>query len=77
MPVIEVADAQGLVEAAVTAVSVLGGAMAYFSGYAAAQAVMNGEPPEVLAHEVNGGLAQGFIAGSPLSVLALILEVCA
>jgi hypothetical protein len=62
-----------LVEAAVTAVSVLGGAMAYQSGYAAARALSEGLPPEAVSQQVNQGIADGFSLGSPMAAVALIL----
>jgi hypothetical protein len=49
MAIIETGDVRELVESAVTAVSILGGSMAYFSGYVAAQALAEGDPPETLA----------------------------
>ncbi len=57
-------------------ISVLGGAMAYCSGYLAAQALTERRSPEELAHLVNVGLGRGFIAGGPLAAWALIIEVC-
>lgn len=41
-----------MIEAVVTAASVLGGAMAYYSGLAAAEAVTEGRPPAGLAHAI-------------------------
>jgi hypothetical protein len=69
--------AQNLLEAAVTAVSILGGAMAYESGLAATEAVAEREPPENLSQRVNEGMAKGFVWGWPLSVITLIIELWA
>lgn len=66
---------QELVQSAVTAVSILGGAMAYMSGYRAAWALIENHTPDTLAHTVNVGLAEGFIAGVPLAFGVTILEI--
>lgn len=71
---IESGDAGQLIEAAVTAISVLGGAMAYCSGYIAAQAVSEELPPEILGQRVNEGLAEGFTWGWPTAIVALIIK---
>jgi len=76
MPTIEAAGFRELVEAAVTAVSVLGGSMAYFSGYFAALALAEVGEPEALSQKVNEGLGLGFLVGSPMAVLTLIIEAC-
>ena len=68
-------DANQLIEAAVTAISVLGGAMAYCSGYTAAQAVAGELPAEILGQRVNEGLAEGFTWGWPTAIVALIIGV--
>ena len=72
---IEPGDARELIEAAVTAISVLGGAMAYCSGYFASQAVSEEQPPEILSQRVNEGLAQGFSWGWPTAIVALIIKI--
>jgi hypothetical protein len=68
-------DTRDLLEAAVTAISVLGGAMAYSSGFSANRAVIEHATPEGLSHCINEGIAKGFLWGSPLSVLTLIIEI--
>lgn len=73
----EASAAQNLLEAAVTAVSILGGAMAYESGLAAAEAVAESQTPEILSQRVNEGMAKGFVWGWPLSVITLIIELWA
>jgi hypothetical protein len=63
-----------LVQSTITAVSILGGAMAYMSGYRAARAMSAGDPPESVAARINEGLGLGFVGGVPLAVLVLIIE---
>jgi hypothetical protein len=62
-----------LLEAIIAAFSVLGGGMADFSGFDAAEALEEGQPPEVVAHRINQGIGLGYEAFSPLSILALII----
>ncbi len=71
---IETAEFSELVQSAITAVSILGGAMAYTSGYYAARALTGDDPPEVTGQRINEGLGAGFIAGFPLAILILIIE---
>ena len=71
---IDATETRELLEAAVTAVSILGGAMAYKSGHSAAQAMAERQPPDILGQRINEGLGEGFAAGWPLAVLAYILE---
>ncbi len=75
MSLFDPAGIRDLIEAGVTAISVLGGAMAYCSGFAATQAVAESQPPEVLGQRVNEGIAQGFSLGWPAAILALIIEM--
>jgi hypothetical protein len=72
---IDAGSARELLEAAVTAVSVLGGAMAYWSGYSASQAMAEDQPPDILSQRVNQGLGEGFIAGWPVAIMALIIGI--
>lgn len=67
----------GLLEAAVAAVSILGGAMAYESGLSAARAVVDNCLPEVLGQRVNEGIAKGFVWGWPVSMLVFIIGLWA
>lgn len=60
-------------EAIIASFSVLGGGMAYASGFAAAEALTEGQSPEVLAQRINIGIANGFKFASPLSIAALII----
>ena len=68
-------DARSVIEAAVTGFSVLGGGMAYTSGYYAAQALAQGQPPEVVAQRVNEGIGDGFNWGALPALVALIIVV--
>lgn len=74
MGAIEIGGARELLEAAVTAISVMGGAMAYLSGFYAAQALAERSRPEIVAQRINEGVGIGFLAGSPLAIAALIIE---
>jgi hypothetical protein len=65
--------ARELLEAIIAAFSVLGGGMACFSGFRAAQALAEKQPPDVVAHSINEGIAEAFETFSPLSMLALII----
>lgn len=62
-----------LIEAAVTAASVLGGLMAYYSGLGAAEAVAEERPAAELAQAVNEGIAEGFKWGSPLAAIIFMI----
>jgi ABC-type Mn2+/Zn2+ transport system permease subunit len=73
MPVIDATTAREFLEGIVTAFAVLGGAMAYMSGFRAAQALLLGLPSDALAHGVNEGVALGFLAGSPCAIAALMI----
>jgi len=76
MAAVEASEVRELVEAAIAAVSTLGGSMAYFSGFAAAKASAEELVPERLGQAVNEGLAQGFLLGSPVAMATLIIEAC-
>jgi hypothetical protein len=75
MTPVDAAAARDFLEAIVAAFSVLGGGMAYLSGYGGAQALAQGESPEVVAERINEGIAIGFRYLSPLSIVALIIMV--
>jgi hypothetical protein len=72
---IDANGAREFLEAIIAASSVLGGGMAYFSGYGAAQALAQRQPPEMVAQSVNEGIGLGFRHVSPLSIIALIIMV--
>lgn len=75
MDPIDATGAREFLEAIIAAFSVLGGGMAYFSGFAASQALTQGQSPEHVAHRINEGVAEGFELSSPLSIVALIIVV--
>jgi hypothetical protein len=70
-------DLRELLNAAVTAVSVLGGSMAYASGYFSSRAMVEGLSPEILGQRVNEALGKGFNLGWPAALAALIIGVWA
>lgn len=72
---VEANSARELLEATVAAFSVLGGFMAYLSGYLAAQALAAHQPPHVVAQRINEGIGEGFIGGSLPAISALIIVV--
>ncbi len=67
--------ARQILEAFIAAFSVLGGGMAYASGFRAAQALAQDFSPEVVAHNINEGVGSGFETFAPLSVIAFIIMV--
>ncbi|HEX6688873.1 MAG TPA: hypothetical protein VF085_09445 [Solirubrobacterales bacterium] len=71
----EAADARELLEAVVAAYAVLGGSMAYFSGFLAAQALSERQPPHVVAQKINEGIGGGFIKGALPAIAAIIIVV--
>ena len=73
MSLIDPAGAREFLEALVAAFAVLGGLMAYFSGFAARRARANEEPPPSMAHQINEGIAEGFETGAPAAIAALII----
>ncbi len=75
MATIDPGDARELLNALVTGFSILGGGMAYASGFYASQALVRGQPPEIVAQRVNEGLAIGFMGVSPISAFATIIAV--
>ena len=49
--------------------------MAYYSGYSASQAMAEGQPPDILSQRVNEGIGEGFTAGWPVAIVALIIGI--
>jgi hypothetical protein len=62
-------------EAIVAGFSILGGMMAYWSGYGAAQARAQGLSADLLADWINEGIADGFTWGWPMATAALMIMV--
>ncbi|HWM55560.1 MAG TPA: hypothetical protein VNO20_09250 [Solirubrobacterales bacterium] len=75
MTPIDPGSAREFLESIIAAFSVLGGGMACFSGYYAAQALAQRQPPEFVAQRINEGLGEGFKWVSPFSIVALIIVV--
>lgn len=75
MTPIDAAAAREFLEAVVAGFSVLGGVMAYLSGFSAAQAMAQNQSSEALAHAINEGIGKGFNWGSRSAVVALIIMV--
>lgn len=73
MAPVDLSSTREFLEAVIAAFAVLGGVMAYFSGFNAAQALAQGQRPETVAHRVNEGLGLGFEVSSPISVIALVV----
>lgn len=65
--------ARQFLEAVIAAFSMLGGGMAYFSGYNAAHALSDNDDPQYLTERINEGVAEGFRVMAPLSIVALII----
>lgn len=70
---IEPHDAREFLEAIIAAFSVLGGIMAYFSGYAAYRALILEESPSVITQSINEGIGDGFELGVPAALVALMI----
>ncbi len=70
---VDAASAREFLEAVIAAFSVLGGVMAYFSGYAASRALDRNEPPEIVAQSINEGVGVGFDVGVLSSIVALMI----
>jgi len=68
-------SARSFLEAIVVGFSILGGGMAYLSGYKASEALAEGQSPEIVGQRVDEGIALGFRGSWPASVVALILMV--
>jgi hypothetical protein len=73
MTPVDATGAREFLEAIIAAFSMLGGGMAYLSGYYAAHALAQNSSSEDLAHAVNEGVGVGFKYASPASIVALII----
>jgi hypothetical protein len=72
---IDADNARELLEATIAAFAVLGGFMAYYSGYFAAQALAEGQPPPLVAQRINEGIGEVFVNGALPAIAALIIVV--
>lgn len=68
-------SARGILEALIAASSILGGGMAYMSGFRARQALAEDLPPELVTHSINEGIGDGFATAWPLATVALFVMV--
>jgi hypothetical protein len=73
MAPVDLDSTREFLEAVIAGFSVLGGVMAYFSGFAASTAISQGRPPSEVAHKIDRGLAFGFNLGAPAAILALMI----
>jgi hypothetical protein len=60
---------RGGIETLVTAVSLLGGFMAFYSGLEASRSVRARRFPDQVGYRINKGLARGFGIGLPVAVI--------
>jgi hypothetical protein len=67
------ASARQFLESLIAAFSVLGGVMAYFSGYAASNALGQDMPSGKVSAGINQGLGVGFEVGVPSAIMALMI----
>jgi len=77
MTPIDPATARQFLEAIIAAFSIVGGGIAYASGYYAAQALVRDHSPELVTQRIGEGTGEGFMFVSPLSIVALIIMVWA
>jgi hypothetical protein len=70
MPASAVGNVRDLIEIVISGTALLGGAMAYVSGAAAAESMIRGDRADELADRINRGLATGFLLGLPLAAIA-------
>lgn len=70
---IDPSAARELLEAFVAAFAVLGGVMAYFSGFEAFSAIARNQPPTAVAQSINEGVGDGFGLGAPAAIVALMI----
>lgn len=73
MAPIDPAGAREFLETIIAAFAVLGGVMAYFSGYAAYRGLREESMPTNIDDDINQGLGEGFALGVPSAFLALMI----
>ena len=72
-PPVDSASVRALLEAIIAGFAVLGGTMAYFSGFEAFAALLRSSSPTIIAERINQGIGVGFGVGVPAAVIALII----
>lgn len=70
---IDPASAREFLEGVIAAFAVLGGIMAYFSGYEASKALAENQPSTTVAERINEGLGVGFDLGGRTAIVALMI----
>ncbi|HKI65773.1 MAG TPA: hypothetical protein VJ989_00715 [Solirubrobacterales bacterium] len=70
---IDAESVRALLESIIAAFAVLGGTMAYFSGFEAFAAVLRNSSPAIVAERINQGMGVGFGVGVPAAVIALMI----
>jgi hypothetical protein len=73
MSIIDPTTAREFLESIVTGFSILGGLMAYFSGYNAHRALARDDLPLAVAQSINEGVGEGFELGVPAAIVALMI----
>ena len=70
---IDPATAREFLEGVIAGFAVLGGVMAYSSGYEASKALAEDQPPATVARRINEGLGIGFDFGARAAIVALMI----
>lgn len=73
MSPLDLGDARAFLDAVIAAFAVLGGVMAYASGFEAARARLARKTPRVIGDHISVGVANGFIVGAAAALITLIL----
>lgn len=73
MAPIDADSVRTLLEAIIAGFAVLGGAMAYFSGFEAFVALRRNQSRTIVAERINRGLGLGFAVGAPFALMALMI----
>jgi hypothetical protein len=70
---IDPTTAREFLDGVIAGFAVLGGIMAYFSGYEASKALAEAQPPETIAQCINEGLGVGFDLGARAAIVTLMI----
>lgn len=73
MAPIDADSVRTLLEAIIAGFAVLGGAMAYFSGFEAFVALRRNQSLTIASERINRGLGMGFAVGAPFARMALMM----